>query len=143
MALISITLAAALSGSEIDIQIGSGQTLHIQFTGNTSGEIYLNQLSPGSGLAASMIISPAGGGWPASYNYWNGAAYQSGALFSAGSPDYEATVSGLAAGTYRIGAFGMGGNLTEYYRDDSGSTIYVFQSDTANGLYVEFSFEVY
>jgi hypothetical protein len=143
MALASFALTSALLGVEFDKYVGSGQVLTIQFTGNTSGELFISKLGAGGGSTAFIIISPAGNGWPSDHNYWNGAIYQSGATFSAGSPSYQATIYGLTAGTYRIGAYGMGGNLTEYYHDSSGSTTYSYQADYQNGLYADFAVEAY
>jgi hypothetical protein len=143
MALASFALTSALLGSEIDVYVGSGQVLAFQFTGNTSGELFITKLGPNGGSTAFIIISPAGNGWPSSYNYWSGSMYQSGATFSADAPSYQAIISGLTDGTYRIGAYGMGGNLNEYYRHTNGSTAYIYQADNQNGLYADFAFEAY
>ena len=141
MALASFALTSALFGVEFDIDVSSGQTLNFQFSGNTSGELFISKV--GGGSTAFIIISPAGNGWPSSYNYWSGSMYQSGATFSADAPGYQATISGLTAGTYRIGAHGMGGNVTEYYGSYSTSSAYSYQADSQNGLYADFAVEAY
>jgi hypothetical protein len=147
VALSSFALASALFGSEIDLEVTSGQQLSFQLAGTTGATLVVTKLGPGGGQVAVINGTPdnGGSGWATNY-FWSATIYQSGVTFEANPyvyyySWYQGTLYGLSPGTYRISA--VSGNLPEYYRGQNGSTYYIFQGDYYYNEWVDYSFEAY